>query len=167
MSTMSSRNRARLLWLLAAVTAAYALVNVVVYYATGRFGEAWFATSLVVYGTLLVVALALAITDTGGPAAARASDATPARLVGREVLYTTRSHYLLRLTYLHPDGRRDARLFLSGADESAPLLDALAQVDALPPATPNDRLASDVDAALQARASSFRQADSASPQVIP
>lgn len=150
----SSRTRARLLWLLAAVTAAYALVNVVVYYATGRFGPAWFAASLVVYGVLLVVALALALTDPGSEAAARAPPEA-SRLLARDVLYTTKTGYLLRLTYLRADGEREARLFLCDADASTPLPDSEAWIDALPSASASQDLGARADAALAARAAPY------------
>jgi hypothetical protein len=167
MSFMSPRSRARLLWLLAAVTAAYALVNVVVYYATGRFGSAWFATSLLVYGALLVAALALAVTDPGqAVAAAQAGRAGPeaSRLLARDVLYATKTGYLLRLTYLRPDGEREARLFLCEGGASTPLPDAEAWIDALPPAEPSPRLLADTDAALAAR---IMPAPARSSKVIP
>jgi hypothetical protein len=151
MSFASSRARARLLWLLAAVTAAYALVNVVVYYSTGTFGAAWFATSLVVYGVLLVVALALAMTDQGAESIARAPPEA-GRLLAREVLYATKAGYLLRLTYLRADGEREARLFLCDAGASTPLSDSEAWVDALPAAKAAQDLAAQADAVLAARA---------------
>lgn len=156
---MRSRVRARLAWWLMAGTAAYALASVAIYAATGRFTLLWLLVSVVVYAALLLAALVLAMTDEGAPAAP-APPPSEGRLVERDVLYTTRRGYLLRLTYAQPDGRRDTRLLLCDAEGSTPLPDAQAAVDALPDAPVPAHLARDADAALAARAAPY-------PKVIP
>ncbi|MEA3201243.1 MAG: hypothetical protein QOE90_2671 [Thermoplasmata archaeon] len=59
---MTPRTRTRLLWLLAALTAAHALASVAVFAATGSFPAVALLISLVVYAAILAGALALLVT---------------------------------------------------------------------------------------------------------
>jgi len=61
---MKPQNRHRILWTLCTLVVVYALLNVVVYFATGRFGVAWFVASLVLYGLVLAGTLLLLAKDT-------------------------------------------------------------------------------------------------------
>lgn len=56
---MKPQVRARILWAIASLVLVYALVNVIVYFASGSFGPGWFVASLVVYGVALAGAVLL------------------------------------------------------------------------------------------------------------
>lgn len=60
---MEDRRLRQIIWVLAALTALYAAVNVAVFYVTGTFGTAWFVTSLVVYGAVFAAAVALTFAE--------------------------------------------------------------------------------------------------------
>jgi membrane protein implicated in regulation of membrane protease activity len=60
---MTPRTRSRLLWLLAALTAAHALASVAVFAVTGTFSPTALTLSVVVYAFLLVCAFVLLATS--------------------------------------------------------------------------------------------------------
>lgn len=134
-------NRARGIWMLVAITAIYAMVNVITYYTTGSFGPVWFATSILVYGILFAAALYLAVLDTGRPsleeiASKIAAEAEPAaeaqvetgaarptrgfELIDHEPIYETRTGHVLR-TRFSVDGEERTLLFAVTEDEVLPV----------------------------------------------
>lgn len=126
MIDMTERTRTRWLWLLAAVTAAYGLANVLLFFTTGSFGALWFATGVFVYGILLVSALALSLLDTGRPE----EEAEPARaepepeaelgtMIDHETVYETRTGRVLRARFGH-DGNERTLVFALVGDEVLP-----------------------------------------------
>lgn len=141
MIELTERTRSRWLWLLAAVTAAYGLANLVVFYTTGSFGPVWFAAGVVVYSLLLVGALALSLVDPGRPAAegqAAQVEATaeelpqaqraPVELIDHETLYETRTGRVLR-TRFRAEGTERTLLFAVTDDEVAPLREVERRID--------------------------------------
>lgn len=142
---MKSRTRARLLWTMAIGTAAYAFVNIVIFFTTGTFGTGWFVASLFVYGTFLVAAVALAVFDTGdvirsaesaAPQVAPSAKSTEAvaadpEEISREVIYRTRTGRLIRARYRTSLGK--ATLYYALMPQSAHELSSLeARIDDLP-----------------------------------
>lgn len=67
MIPMDDRRLRQTIWVLAALTALYAVVNVAVFYVTGTFGTAWFVTSLIVYGAVFAAAVALTFVEKHAP----------------------------------------------------------------------------------------------------
>lgn len=124
MIDMSEQTRTRWLWLLAAVTAAYGLANVLVFFTTGSFGALWFATGVFVYGILLVSALALSLVDTGRPEAeAEPASAEPGdelgTMIDHETVYETRTGRVLRARF-GQNGNERTLVFALVGDEVLP-----------------------------------------------
>lgn len=141
MLELTERTRARWLWLLAALTAGYGFLNLLVFYTTGSFGPVWFAAGALVYSMLLVSALALSLADPGRPSAeAQAPRAeagaegtveaarTPVELLDHETLYETRTGRVLR-TRFRADGTERTLLFAVTDDEVAPLREVEHRID--------------------------------------
>lgn len=141
---LTEQTRARWLWLLAAVTAAYGFLNLLVFYTTGSFGPIWFAAGALVYSLLLVSALALSIADTGRSAqpveparepqadTVEASSAEPSRtpveLIDHEAIYKTRTGRLL-YTRFRANGTERRLLFAVTDDEVTPIGEVERRVD--------------------------------------
>jgi hypothetical protein len=112
---MNAAQRSMLVWLLAALTAAYAIVTVVIFYTTGDFSAAWFVASLLVYGSLFALTLLLAFVNrlgerssaTDGPAAEDASRVT------ETVIYETRAGQVVRVDW--EQGTRSGRDYVVAA----------------------------------------------------
>ncbi len=167
MMTITETNRARTIWVLVAITAAYGLVNVLMFYTTDSFGPVWFATSLVVYGTLLVAAVALALleagsepveaTEAGVVEAAQpvADEAQPAvasglELLEEEVLYEVATGKLVRARF-EVDGSERSLLFAITPDEVLPLDAVEERLDTVDLRVPPEDVIDEVDAALERR----------------
>lgn len=73
---MKATTRARMLWVLGALTAAYTLATILVFMTAGVFGTPWFVASLIVYGILFLASAAFAATDSV-PVSAPVPVATP------------------------------------------------------------------------------------------
>lgn len=123
MVELTERTRSRWLWLLAAVTAAYGLANVVVFFTTEGFGAVWFAASVLVYSLLLVSAVALSLLDPGRPAAE--ADASEERAqagptpISLTTVYETSTGRVLRARF-DRDGTQRSLLFAISGDEVLP-----------------------------------------------
>lgn len=167
---ISKQSRARWLWLLVAVTAVYGMVNVFMFYTTASFGATWFAASLVVYGVLLVSALALLLLDTDeepveveieAPVSVADTEPQPdpqpperqsrgTELLDHEVVYEVPTGRVLEAT-VRTDGVERSLLLAITSDEVLRIEEIEARLDGVdidPP--PIDRI-SDVDEALERR----------------
>jgi hypothetical protein len=155
-TTARGRRTGRLAWLLAGATAVFAIVNVVWYYASGSFGPAWFAISLVFYGAVLLAAILLALWEPREDALAAAGAAGPRgepKLVERTVTYRTRDGMAVRLVYVWPDGAREIRHVTFTPGESLQLHEVEAQLDAFPaPDAPPADLDVGIETALRRHA---------------
>lgn len=158
---MKARTRIRMIWGVAAVTIAYALSTVLVYYTTGEFNEAWLGLSLIVYAILLVAALVLAWTDTADPSMhathpvtihvqeTHVSEAVPK--LEQDVVYRTRSGETIRSAYGTAAQPRVDYLAV-GPRETQPVRAIEARLDAeTRAAAPAGDVDRQVDAALRRR----------------
>lgn len=120
MIELTERNRARWLWMLAAVTAAYGLANVLVFFTTGSFGPVWFATGILVYSVLLVSALVLSATDTEEDVAEPVEEQAPrVQILEQETIYATTTGRAL-LARVRQNGTERTLLFSVVGDEVLP-----------------------------------------------
>lgn len=172
MSMITETNRARTIWLLAAITAAYGLVNVLMFYTTDSFGPVWFATSLAVYGALMAASVAMAVIDTGrgiaqpsadqgGEATEPAPQPTPApglELIEEEVLYEVASGELIRARF-RVEGTERSLIFAVLPDEVLPLDAIEERLDAIDHRVPPLAGTGEVDAALDRRATAQDEDD--------
>lgn len=176
---ISEQNRARWLWLIVGVTAVYGLINVIMFYTTDSFGPVWFAASLVVYGVLLVAAVALALLDTGraeteakapvvtvqSPVTVTEPEPTPEpkleaeppkseiaglELVDHEVLYEVPTGRVLQVT-ARTDGVDRSLIFAITRDEVLSASEIESRLDEVDIDPPEIKQISDVDAALDHR----------------
>lgn len=113
---MKESTRSKTLWLLAALAAAFGLINAILFFSSATFGIGWFVTSLVAFLILLVGALTVALREAtpGGPAGARGV------LVGVDVLHRTRTSEALRADYAVPGGTAST-YFVAGTRGTVPL----------------------------------------------
>lgn len=149
---MQQERRYRGLWLLATITVAFGLFNVVLYFATGEFTVPWFVASLVAYGLLAVGALWLLFADRSrlGVAEAAAVEATQ---VASAVIYETRTGYLVRSTRTTPQRvTMDYQAYTGG--ESWPASAVEARLDEVRVAAPEGDVVAEVEAAIARRARS-------------
>lgn len=172
--TITETNRARTIWILVAITAAYGLVNVLMFYTTDSFGPVWFATSLAVYGALLAAGVVLALIDTGPeaaeeatpePEAVAATDAAqPAvpegpspglELLKEEVLYEVATGKLVRAQF-QIDGSERSLLFVITPDEVLPLDAVEERLDTVEHRVPPEDVTDEIDAAVKRRVQAAR-----------
>lgn len=138
---LTERTRTRWLWLLAALTAGYGFLNLLVFYTTGSFGPVWFAAGALVYSLLLVTAIALSIADPGRaverveerePEATEPGASEPSRspveLIDHETVYETRTGRVLR-TRFQANGAERTLLFAVTDDEVAPIGEVERRID--------------------------------------
>lgn len=151
-------NRRRLLWVLVAVTAGYGLLNVAIYYTTDSFGPVWFATSLLVYGMLLVAAVAMAFLETGPSGQRGAAPAGRLEQLGEETLYQTDTGRLVRAR-LRYGGQEHQLLFAIMADEVLPLETVEGRLDEVDVRVPPQRLGSEIEQALARRSAGRPDSD--------
>lgn len=160
---MNEKTRARTLWLLAALTVAYAMLNVAIFFTTASFGVAWFTASLIVYSVFLVGALYLALVDTGSaertaPAPAATAQAKPEpapvraspKLSYRTVVYQTRTGHLDKVTTV-ANGKGHTNYYAFTPREAIPIRDVETRADSMErPVTVHD-IAREVDATVRER----------------
>lgn len=138
---LNEQNRSRLLWILVAVTAAYGMTNVLVFYTTESFGPVWFASGLLVYGALFTAAVFLSLVDTGVPLSREAEspedvaktaeeDRPSLELLDHETVYATRTGRVLRTRFRSGDRERSL-LFAVTGDEVLPVNDLEERLDRL------------------------------------
>lgn len=172
MTMMTEINRARTIWILVAITVAYGLVNVLMFYTTDSFGPVWFATSLAVYGALLAASVAMAVVDTG-----RDTDQPPVgeeravtevapqpaepggiELIAEEVLYEVATGKLVRARF-QVDGSERSLIFAITPDEVLPVDGIEERLDAIDHRVPPRAGIDEVEAALERRAAAQHDRD--------
>lgn len=142
MIELDEQTRSRWMWILAAVTAAYGLANVLVFFTTGSFGPVWFAAGMLVYSVLLVSALTLSLLDPGRPEPevveaeaeaepeAREQTALAGELLDHETLYTTRTGRVVRARF-GANGHERSLLFAVSGDEVLPVTELEERLDGI------------------------------------
>jgi hypothetical protein len=135
---MKFRTTVRILWILAAATAAWALLSASYVYFAQAFDASWFAISVIVLLGLAATALWLAFVDgKSGPEAASSADtaapASPmrARETSREVIYRTKSSAVTR-TEVKLDGGAMTGYFITSGADTVPLFQVERQLDTTP-----------------------------------
>jgi hypothetical protein len=146
----SETNRARALWVLAGVTAAYGLFNVFVFYTQDNFGAVWFTTSLLVYGALAAACIYMALVDTEARAVTTPAAHPTLQHLGEEVIYTTVTGRAIDARF-RIDGAEKHILFAATADEVIPITGIEERLDEIELTVPAVRELRLVDEAIARR----------------
>lgn len=125
---MRIHTRARLIWTIIAVTAAYAVFNLLHFATGGTFGPGWLLAGLVVYGFLFASSILLALTErpeTATEATVAADEQPEPARPGRELLFQDEGATIVR----ESDAQGNAEIVIVADGSSSSIRDIERAVD--------------------------------------